>query len=74
MKIGGERKAKRVFAKNWQRFFNETGLGPATAAKRLVALAEKVKNAALEMNFDQAITSRIAVRCNDLIAMDWRTK
>lgn len=42
MKIGDERKSDRVLSKNWLRFFNDAGVGPAVARKRLDGLARSV--------------------------------
>jgi serine/threonine-protein kinase HipA len=39
MKIGGERKPHRVMGKNWLKFFNDAGLGPAVAMRRLKGMA-----------------------------------
>ena len=42
MKIGDERKSDRISAKNWVKFFNDAGVGPAVARKRLEGLAQNV--------------------------------
>jgi serine/threonine-protein kinase HipA len=50
MKIGDERKSDRIFAKNWLKFFNDTGVGPAVARKRLKGLAQNVRKIVREMD------------------------
>ena len=50
MKIGDERKPDRIFAKNWGKFFNDAGVSPAVARKRLEGLAKNVGKRVREMD------------------------
>lgn len=43
MKIGGEKFAERVYAREWREFFADAGLGASPAIRRIKALAAKVK-------------------------------
>ena len=50
MKIGDERKSDRIVGKNWLNFFNDAGVGPALARKRLNALAVSVSKIVREVD------------------------
>lgn len=43
MKIGGQNKVGNLTAQNWKTFFKEAGLGALPAARRALALVERVK-------------------------------
>ena len=45
MKIGGEKEGEKVRAKEWRKFFADSGLGPGPASKRLKALTARVAEA-----------------------------
>ena len=50
MKIGDERKPGRIDGKNWLKFFNDAGVSPAAAKRRLRALAGHVSELVREMD------------------------
>lgn len=50
MKIGDERKPDRILAKNWLKFFNDAGVSPAVARKRLEGMAKTVGNLVRRMD------------------------
>ena len=72
MKIGDERKSDRILAKNWLKFFNDAGVGPAVARKRLETLARNVGKIVRGMDESDAgwksVSPIVLVNCARMLA------
>jgi serine/threonine-protein kinase HipA len=73
MKIGNERKPDRIDGKNWLKFFNDAGVGPAVAKRRLRALAEHVSQLVREMDDTSpgwnAVSPTVLANCARVISL-----
>jgi serine/threonine-protein kinase HipA len=76
MKIGDEKKPKRISSKNWRKFFKDAGIGQAQAERRLLALVNRIQDET-QMMFAEGhsgsdqVSPIILEHCRNLLAQEW---
>jgi serine/threonine-protein kinase HipA len=61
MKIGGERNLVSLSAKNWHRFFDQAGIGQASARQRMISLCSQVLDALEKLDREDSPGANIVV-------------
>ncbi len=61
MKIGGERNLASLSAKNWHRFFDQAGIGQASARQRMISLCSQVLDALEKLDREDSPGANIVV-------------
>jgi serine/threonine-protein kinase HipA len=76
MKIGDERNPSKVIERNWRKFFKEAGIGQAAAERRLVEIAQRVReHVPILVKTDGSgaadFVPVVLVNCQRLISLAW---
>ena len=76
MKIGDERKPKRIVPRNWHKFFKDAGIGQSPAERRLLTLARRIQQETevmIEENHAgaESVSPIVLALCRHLLAQQW---